>query len=75
MCVVLRVLIMRRNASRRKAVADIDSGASQVVRLDPCLHWSGRLADAVQAGEVVSHDAAFSDLTDMQNTKAFRYIY
>lgn len=65
---------MRRNAQRRKTLIGVDAGDSQSVRL--ALSSMIYATDLVgKAGEVVSHDAAFSDLTDVQNTKAFRYVY
>lgn len=36
---------------------------------------SGSGATLISQAEIVQHDAAFADLTDLANTRSFRYMY
>ncbi|GFZ51514.1 hypothetical protein JCM24511_09281 [Saitozyma sp. JCM 24511] len=59
MAVVLRLMLMRRNHLRRKQHAE---------------HELATTSGSTEA-EVIQHDNAFADLTDLQNTASFRYMY
>jgi len=61
--ILLRFVLMRRNSVRRKAQAEVEGNMTQLSARDP------------QTAEIVQHDAAFADLTDLANTRSFRYMY
>ena len=80
--IITRFLLMRRNVSRRaefnlgttvaptNPVSRVSSESNPPRSMDG---WTVSLNE--QDAEVVEHDNAFADLTDLQNRRAFRYQY